>query len=451
MKLVLMSPAGAMYRCSSGGFKKALRYAPLTLSTLAALVPDELDVEVELIDEGVQSLPKRIEADLVGISAITGTASRSYRIADRLRSFGTSVVMGGVHPTIMPDEALEHADSIVTGFAEETWPQLLRDFANGGMQRVYRQSPSLSLAGKPPPRRDLLRKSLYLTMNSVQATRGCSNECDFCVIPGAWGTTQLFRPVEDVVNEIAALEGRYVTFLDPSPTENVDYAKDLFRAMIPLHKTWFGLSTVKIAEDPELLDLCARSGCRGLLLGFESLLQEGLNDISKDFNLAESYGEVIRKLHDKGIAIQGCFVFGFDTDDPSVFARTVEFVNESNIDLPRYAVCTPFPGTKLYKKWKSEGRILTEDWSLYDSQHVVYRPARMSPEELREKLLWAWSETYRVGASARRLLRSGCTPLISAIANVGYGAYSRNLARFPNETVSETASEELTFTAGRPS
>jgi radical SAM superfamily enzyme YgiQ (UPF0313 family) len=451
MKLVLMSPAGTMYRCSSGSFKKALRYAPLTLSTLAALVPDELDVEIEIIDEGVQRLPEHIEADLVGISAITGTASRSYRIADRLRELGIPVVLGGVHPTIMPQEASSHADSIVTGFAEETWPALLRDFTNGGMRKVYSQSPDLSLAGTPAPRRDLLRRKLYLTMNSVQATRGCVHECDFCVIPGAWGTTQLFRPVEDVVAEIASLKGRYVTFLDPSPTENIDYAKDLFRAMIPLRKIWFGLSTVKIAEDPELLDLCAKSGCRGLLLGFESLLQEGLDDISKDFNLAETYGEVARKLHDRGIAIQGCFVFGFDTDDPSVFERTVEFVNESNIDLPRYAVCTPFPGTDLYKKWKAEGRILTEDWSLYDSQHVVYRPARMSPEELREKLLWAWSETYRPGACARRVMRSGCTPLVSAIANIGYRAYAKNLARFPNEVVSESADGELTFTAGRPS
>ncbi len=451
MKLVLMSPAGAMYRCSSGSFKKALRYAPLTLSTLASLIPEGFDVDIELLDEGVQCLPDHIEADLVGISAITGTASRSYRIADRLRSFGVPVVLGGVHPTIMPEEAAAHADSVVTGFAEETWPELLRDFANGGMRPLYRQSASLSLDGTPSPRRDLLRRKLYLTMNSVQATRGCTHECDFCVIPGAWGTTQLFRPVEDVVRELEALRGRYVTFLDPSPTENVDYAKALFRAMIPLRKTWFGLSTVKITEDPELLDLCAKSGCRGLLLGFESLSQEGLDGISKDFNRADSYGEVVAKLHDHGIAVQGCFVFGFDTDEPSVFERTVEFVNEHNIDLPRYAVCTPFPGTELYKKWKAEGRILSEDWSLYDSQHVVFRPARMSPEELREKLLWAWSETYRPGACARRLLGSGCNLLVSAIANIGYHAYARNLAKFPDELVSESAGGELTFTAGRSS
>ena len=451
MKLVLMSPAGTMYRCSSGSFKKALRYAPLTLSTLASLIPAELDVEIELIDEGVQQLPDHIDADLVGISAITGTATRSYRIADRLRSLGIPVVLGGVHPTIMPDEAAAHADSVIVGFAEETWPQLLRDFANGGMRPLYKQSADLSLAGMPFARRDLLRSSLYLTMNSMQATRGCTNTCEFCVIPGAWGTTQLFRPIDDVVRELATLKGRYVTFLDPSPMENVDYAKALFRAMIPLGKTWFGLSTVKIVEDPELLDLCAKSGCRGLLLGFESLLQEGLDGIAKDFNLVDRYGEVVSKLHGRGIAIQGCFVFGFDTDDTSVFERTVEFVDRVKIDLPRYAVCTPFPRTELHKKWSAEGRILTDDWSLYDSQHVVYRPARMSPEELGEGLRWAWNRSYRLGSIVSRVLGSGCSLLVSTIANIGYRVYAKNLERFPSEVVTEHAGDELTFTASRVS
>jgi radical SAM superfamily enzyme YgiQ (UPF0313 family) len=286
-------------------------------------------------------------------------------------------------------------------------------------------------------------------MNSMQATRGCPNECDFCVIPGAWGSTQFFRPIEEVVREIETLPGRYVCFLDPSPTEDVEYAKALFRAMIPLRKTWFGLSTVKIAEDLELLDLCAKSGCRGLLLGFESLSQTGLEWIGKDFNLPAKYMEVVSKLHDRGIAIQGCFVFGFDSDDESVFERTVEFVHASAIDLPRYAVCTPFPRTELYKKWKAEGRILTEDWALYDSQHVVYRPTQMSPERLLEGLQWAWDETYGAGRIAGRIVRSRCVPLISALANVGYRIYARRLPAFPASAVTEDGAPDLTFTAGR--
>jgi len=448
MKIILMSPAGAMYRCSSGSFRKALRYAPLTLSTLAALVPDELRAEIEIIDEGVQRLPDRIEADLVGITAITGTATRAYRIADRLRAHGVPVVLGGVHPTIMPEEASEHADCVVAGFAEEVWPELLRDFVAGRMRPVYRQSKDLSLENRPFARRDLLHKRLYLTLNSMQATRGCSNECDFCVIPGAWGTTQFFRPIEDVVRELETLEGRYVTFLDPSPTEDVEYAKALFRAMVPLRKTWFGLSTVKIAEDPELLNLCAKSGCRGLLLGFETLSQTGLEWIGKDFNFPRTYMDVVAKLHDHGIAIQGCFVFGFDSDDESVFERTVDFVKASAIDLPRYAVCTPFPKTELYKKWKAEGRILTEDWALYDSQHAVYRPAQMSPDRLVEGLHWAWDETYAGGAIVSRIARSRCVPLISALANVGYRIYARRLPTFPPSAVSEVGAPELTFSAG---
>jgi radical SAM superfamily enzyme YgiQ (UPF0313 family) len=449
MKIVLMSPAGAMYRCTTGSFRKALRYAPLTLSTLAALVPEELGAEIEIVDEGVERLPDRIEADLVGITAITGTATRAYRIADRLRAHGVPVVLGGVHPTIMPEEAGAHADSVVVGFAEEAWPELLRDFSAGRMCPQYRQSKDLSLRNRPFARRDLLHKRLYLTMNSMQATRGCPNECDFCVIPGAWGSTQFFRPIEEVVREIETLPGRYVCFLDPSPTEDVDYAKALFRAMAPLRKTWFGLSTVKIAEDLELLDLCAKSGCRGLLLGFETLSQTGLEWIGKDFNLPAKYMDVVSKLHDRGIAVQGCFVFGFDSDDESVFERTVEFVNASAIDLPRYAVCTPFPRTELHKKWKAEGRLLTEDWALYDSQHVVYRPAQMSPERLLEGLHWAWDETYGAGRILSRILRSRCVPLISALANVGYRVYARRLPAFPAAAVTEEGALDLTFTAGR--
>ena len=443
MRISLISPAGAMHRCTSGNFKKALRYAPLTLTTLAALVPDELDAEIEIVDEGVQRIPEEIDADLVGITAITGTATRAYRLADELRARGIPVVLGGVHPTIMPDEAKCHADTVVIGYAEETWPQLLHDFAAGRMKPFYRQHEHPSLAGRPFPRRDLLRKNLYLTVNRVQATRGCPNSCDFCVIPPAWGRRQLFRPIEDVVREIESLDGSSFCFLDPSPTENAAYAKALYRALIPLSKRWFGLATVRTADDPELLDLCARSGCRGLLLGFESLSQRGLDGITKSFNSPSRYLDVVRKLHDRGIAIQGCFVLGLDGDDASVFERTVEFVDRAKIDLPRYSVYTPFPKTASFTRLKAEGRILTEDWALYDSQHVVFRPRLMSPEELEQGLHWTWRQTYRVRSIVTRLLSSRCAPVVCALTNVGYRIYADRLPTFTPDVVSEPVAGPL--------
>lgn len=436
MKILLILPQGAIYR-KSGNFKKSLRYSPLALTTLAAQVPPELDAEIRIVDEGIEELDFNIEADLVGITAITGNAPRAYNIAQRFRARGIPVVMGGVHATLMPEEAVRYVDTVVTGFAEESWPQLLRDFKQNRMKKMYTQLPNLSLANLPIARRDLLKKKAYITTNSMQATRGCINSCDFCVIPVAWGQRMYFRPVEDVVREAAMLPGKGLLFVDPSPIENVEYAKSLFRALIPLKKKWVGLATTKITKDPELLDLAAKSGCRGLLIGFESVTQETLKLANKRFNSVDDYSEMVKKLHARGIAIMGCFVFGFDSDDKDVFKRTVEFINKINIDLPRYAVYTPFPGTPLYKKLKSEGRIIEDNWSLYDAQHVVFRPARLTPEELQEGHYWAWRQNYTFGSISKRLAFSRCLLQVLIPANFGYREYARALPRYTKEVLTE--------------
>src|SRR5204863_9039295 len=190
------------------------------------------------------------------------------------------------------------------------------------------------------------------------------------------------------------LSGCTARFIDLSPVEDIHYAKALYRAMIPLRMRWVGLSTTRIAEDDELLKLAARSGCRGLLIGFESISQDTLNETNKHFHAAPKYAEVVKKLHDHGIGIQGCFVFGFDNDDESVFERTVEFVDKTKIDLPRFAVATPFPNTGLYRRLEAEGRLLHKNWSLYDVEHVVLQPRKMSPERLQKGLEWAWKQSY---------------------------------------------------------
>jgi radical SAM superfamily enzyme YgiQ (UPF0313 family) len=438
MKLLLIMPSGSIHRHRSGNFKKVLRYAPLTLTTLAALVPPELEAEIRLIDEGVEPVPDDFDADLVGINAITGTAPRAYAIAARARRQGCAVVLGGVHPTLLPDEALRHADAVVMGFAEETWPQLLRDFRQGRMKRLYRAPSDPSLAGLPAPRRDLLRKNAYITVNSVYASRGCPNRCGFCVIPVVWGQRAYFRPADEVVREIEALDGRDLVLIDPNLIANRPYAKQLFRELIPLKRRWYGLATTEIADDRELFDLLVRSGCKGLFMGFESVSQPTLNRIDKGFNPAGRYKEIVRKLHDRGIAVQGAFVFGFDDDDVTVFERTVEVVAELKIDLPRYSVFTPFPGTPVFDRLSAQQRVIETDWALYDAQHVVFRPARMTPEQLQEGLYWAWRETYKLLSIARRIATSRCTPLVSIAANLGYKYYAAKLPQFDKRALIES-------------
>lgn len=429
MKIALLSPRGPLYRHRSGIFGKSLRYAPLTLPTLASLIPPELDAEVVLFDEGIEEIPLDLEADLIGISLITGTAPRGYELADAFRNRGIPVVLGGVHPTLCPDEAARHADSVVTGYAEDSWPELLRDFTSRQMKPLYTQAAGLDLGGRPFPRRDLVGLERYMTPHTVEATRGCIHHCRFCVVPTAWGRP-LQKPVREVVADIEQMEAKSVIFLDLNLIGDEEYAKVLFRELKPLRIRWAGLATTKIAWDPELLKLAAASGCRGLLIGFETVSPEALTESAKKFNMHQSYSEVIKRVHGEGIAIMGTFVFGFDSDTSDIFDRVSEFVVENRIDLPRYSILTPFPATPLFRRLESEGRLLTRDWGLYDGQHVVYRPAQMSAEQLLAGAERAWKNTYswvnigrRLGGSRRMLLKA-------IAANLGYRFYAHNLHRF---------------------
>lgn len=450
MKIALVSPKGPLYRGKGGIFKKSLRYKPLTLTTLAALVPGELKAEIRLYDEGIEPLPQSLDVDIAGITVITGNAIAAYNLADSLRTKGICVVLGGPHVTLLPDEAVKHADAICVGYAEKSWPQLLRDFHMGKLQPVYRQGDDFSLgADMPFPRRDLLPNSLYGYEAVFEATRSCVHDCEFCVAPTAWGRKPYHKPVSWVVEDIRRVGSKNNLFVDLNLAADREYAMELFTALIPLNINWYGLSTVLIANDKPLMELMGRSGCKGLLLGLESLSQSALRDNNKGFNARVDYKAFIRELHTLGIAIQGCFVFGVDSDTKEVFQETADFAIELGVDLPRYAVLTPFPSTPLYKRLDAEGRILSRNWELYDAQHVVFQPKNMTVKELESGHEQAWKATYKYKAIAKRLRNSGNFSFFSLAANLGYRYYAHRLHRFyncdapmPGKTPLKTAAAE---------
>jgi len=435
LRIALLSPKGPLYRHKTGIFRKDLRAGPLTLTTLAALIPPEIPSTVHIYDEGVEEIPEKLDVDLIGITLITGSSLRAYELSRHYRSQGIPVVLGGPHVTLVPDESQAHADSIVVGYAEETWPQLLRDFVNSEMKPRYSQSASFSLQrteNLPFPRRDLLKKRFYKTTNTFEATRGCIHRCEFCVVPNAWGTRPFQKPVSHIVDDIKRRGARKILFYDLNLFADFTYARELLEALVPLKVTWFGLSTTLIGRDPSLLELAARSGCRGLLIGFESVSPATLKSFNKGFNDPKEYRELIERLHASKILVNGTFVFGNDTDDLKSFDEVRDFVLTSKIDLPRFAIMTPFPGTPLFNRLKSEQRILHEDWSKYDGQHVVFQPTTMTPEELQIGHERVWKEVYSWRSISRRArLQLENLPLWWG-ANLAYRFYARNLSRFYN-------------------
>lgn len=431
MNIVLLMPQSARYG-KDGAFDQRLRYAPLTLPTLASLVPSQLQASVRCIDEWAEDFdPYTIEADLVGITVITGNAPKAYRYSRILRERGITVVLGGVHITLCPDEAMRHADAIVCGYAEESWPELLCDFVAGRLKGRYDRQPT-TLDGYPRPNRSVLKKEKYTTMNVVQATRGCSYRCTFCVVPSAW-PLQYQRDPQDVAQEVSEFAGKTFILIDLSPSSDHEYFGRLCDALAPVGKYWGGLATLDITNDAVLMKRLERSGCRALLIGLESQNPKALKSMGKSWQKPQDNLWRIRMLHDHGIAVNGCFVFGVDGEHEGVFDETLEFVFKASIDLPRFSIVTPFPGTPLYHKLDNEKRIISKNWEWYDGQHVVFRPECMTPEQLYDGIKQVWHEAYRLPSIARRLLTSAASrnPIVLSTlvnTNIGYHVYAK---RYP--------------------
>ncbi len=373
----------------------------MSLPVLASLTPP--GVEIHLVDENVDPVNLEEPADLVALSCMTASAPRGYEIADHFRERGVPVVMGGMHPSALPEEAAQHADAVVIGEAEHQWPRVFADFAAGRPQQFYRTEERPELRDLPIARRDLLHTERYLTVNLVQTARGCPHACNFCSVSPMFGRQCRFRPIAEVVEEIRSLRSRWVGFSDDNIVVNPRRAKELFEALLPLKLRWIGQGELSMAKDEELLRLMARSGCMAMFIGLESLSQESLAAANKRHNMGLDYERAIATIHRHGIDIVGSFVFGLEPDRPGVFRQTVEFAERVKLGAAQFAVLTPFPGTPLYDQLKQQNRITSADWSRYSMGHVVYEPANMTATELREGRLYAYRRFYSRRSILRRM------------------------------------------------
>ena len=369
-------------------------FPPLGLATLAAYL--DPDIEISLQDEHVEKLDLNDQPDLVVIQVYITNAYRAYQIADCYRRRGAYVVLGGLHVTSLPDEAEPHADTIFIGPGEHTFPKFLRDLAAGAPQRRYASSVR-TLEGLPPIRRDLIQRHRYLVPNSIVVSRGCPHHCTFCYKDGffAGGRSFYTQLVDDALAEIARLPGRHLYFLDDHLFGNARFARELFRGMKGMGRVFQAAATVDSILRDDLIEEAAVAGLRSLFVGFETLSSRGLEGAGKRQNLGRNYSEVVRKVDSLGVMINGSFVFGLDGDGHDVFSRTVDWAVQTGITTATFHILTPYPGTALFTDMAARNRIETRNWDLYDTRHVVYRPSRLLPAELKRGYDWAYESFYR--------------------------------------------------------
>ena len=382
-------------------------FPPLGLATLAAYLLPEDDAVIE--DEHVASVNTADSPDLVAIQVYITNARRAYALADAYRAKGVFVLLGGLHVTALPEEAAAHADTIFLGPGEQTFPQFLADFRAGRPRRRYVSTAGRTLEEIPPIRRDLIRRRSYLVPNSIVVTRGCPQHCDFCYKDAffAGGRSFYTQRVDAALAEIARLPGRHLYFLDDHLFGNARFAAALFDGMRGMGRLFQGAATVDSILRGDVVERAAEAGLRSLFVGFETLTPGNLVQSNKRQNLGRDYAAVTRRLHDLGIMINGSFVFGMDDDDESVFRRTVDWAIAHGITTATFHIQTPYPGTRLYARTEAARRILTRDWDLYDTRHVVYQPARLTPAALKDGYDWAYREFYRWSSIARGSLSHG--------------------------------------------
>ncbi len=396
MKLLLLSPS----RKFGKKMIKALRIPQLGLHILASLTPDDVDITV--VDEEIMEIDFSMDFDLVGISCMTATANRSYQLSDRFRQRGSKVILGGIHPTILPQEAIQHADAVVIGEAEGCWGDVIRDFRKGNLQKFY-HVPEPDLSRVPFPRRDFHIDRAIFNCVGLLTTRGCPYDCEFCSVTHFYGRKIRHRPVSMVVEDIKRSGSKTFLILDDNVTGHPEYSKKLFEALIPLGIRWVGQSSISLAKDKEMLKLCRLSGCAALFFGIESVSPSSLIGMKKALKSIEETEEAIKIIQDNGIAFHPSIILGFDTDTKSIFDDTLEFLARNKLPTMALHVLTPYPGTKIYQRFKEQGRILSFDWDHYDHHTVVFQPKNMTPQELAEGHQYVQSQFYSFSSILRHI------------------------------------------------
>lgn len=406
---------------------------PLAFAVLAGLTPS--DVELDFFDERLEDLPLDHPTDLVGITLSTYTARHSYQVANHFRRRGVPVVVGGYHPTFLPEEALHYADAVLVGDAEGAWPQVVEDARRGQLQRIYKADAHPSLEGRLFDR-SIFAGKRYKPLVPVQYGYGCRFGCDFCSIHSFYGSTTRQRPLREVVAEIEALAARYVLFIDDNLLVDRQKMLDLLDAITPLKIQWTCQISIDVARDEILLKAMKRSGCIVVFIGFESLAAGNLRTMRKSWAFrGGSYEDAVNRLHENGIMVWGGFVFGYDHDTPDTFEATAEFAINSRLVLANFLTITPTPGTRLYQRLEGEGRLLLSRWWLdpaYGYGQAVFRPARMTPDQLTEGCLRARQHFYSHSSLFRRLLDPKCIGGTSKNILLCWGAnllYRRELPR----------------------
>jgi len=457
MKILLILPAAEHLRVTPGSpvpRRAMLRFSVLSLTTVAALTPGEH--EVTICDENVQPLDVDADVDVVGVTFMTALAPRAYEIAREFRRRGKVTVAGGFHPTLCTDEAAGHFDAVVAGEAEGVWPQVLEDIQGGTLRKVYRSDADQDLSAVPVPRRKLLESTAdhYATVHAVQTGRGCNHACRFCSVTAFFNHRHRSRPLEDVLTELRSIPRNFM-FVDDNIIGDPQYARQLFRAMIPMKKRWISQCSIEIADDPELLALAHRAGCRGLFVGIETLSEENLAAVEKGFNDSRGYLRRIRAIRRAGIGVQAGMIVGMDGDDVTVFQRTLRFLQAARIDALQLAILTPQPGTPLREAFVRDGRVVDSDWGHYDFRHTVIRPAGMSAAQLQDGADWLYRQFYRldriVVRTARALLT--CGPVAAVLVwrlnltyrydNLREHIVGRNPVRRPRRNLLDVAADLL--------
>jgi radical SAM superfamily enzyme YgiQ (UPF0313 family) len=417
MKVLFISPGWEKGRLWG---ELAFRFPTLSLASIAAVTPPEW--ETSLLDDNFEQIDYSTDADIIALTAMTPQAPRAYSIADEFRSRGKTVVMGGFHASNLPDEALTHLDAVVIGEGELIWPQLLADYSNGVLKKLYQSSAQVPMESIPSARRSLFKGKHYLLTNTIQTTRGCPFDCEFCSVTAFYGRKYRKRPIDQVIAELSELRkaSSFLFFVDDNIVADRKYTLELFAGMKGMDFKWLSHSPIDFAGDRELMKAAGESGCVGMFVGFESLNQESLAAMGKVTNRASSFLEDARAFRDSGIGILGSFVLGYDGDTPAIFEQVLDFCNQARLEAAIFPILTPYPGTNVRRRLEAEGRITSSNWRDYDMEHVTFRPAGMSAEQLQQGYDWLCTSFYSFSSIYHRIFKLHRSVQVFAPMNIGF-------------------------------